>query len=362
MKKSILIISNMYPSKKYPHYGVFVENCSKILENAGYRVNVVGLQKNDNKIAKTLSYASFFCKSIFRGLFGKYDAIYGHYASHVALPILIIRKLIKVKVIINVHGNDIVPETANDYRYLRLVHKLLSVANYYIAPSQYFKDILINEYGCDEKLIVVYPSGGVDSEVFHPIDKQEARHSLNIDQNYNYVGYVSRIEKNKGWDIFLYAIAGLMEEDKKIRAIVVGDGNEIPEYDDLVERLTIKDKIIKYDLLPQHDIANIFNALDVFVFPTYRKSESLGLVGLEAMACGTKVVLPNKYGPASYGNDGYNCFQFLSGDERSLSVAIKKALESDNKIIAGALRTAEQYSLNNTESVLLGLFKNILNC
>ena len=33
--KKILLISNMYPSKKYKHYGVFVQNTAQILENNG---------------------------------------------------------------------------------------------------------------------------------------------------------------------------------------------------------------------------------------------------------------------------------------------------------------------------------------
>ena len=34
--EKILLISNMYPSKKYKHYGVFVQNTASILKNNGY--------------------------------------------------------------------------------------------------------------------------------------------------------------------------------------------------------------------------------------------------------------------------------------------------------------------------------------
>ena len=36
--EKILLISNMYPSKKYKHYGVFVQNTASILKNNGYQV------------------------------------------------------------------------------------------------------------------------------------------------------------------------------------------------------------------------------------------------------------------------------------------------------------------------------------
>ena len=37
--EKILLISNMYPSKKYKHYGVFVQNTAQILKNNGYKVD-----------------------------------------------------------------------------------------------------------------------------------------------------------------------------------------------------------------------------------------------------------------------------------------------------------------------------------
>ena len=48
----ILLISNMYPSKKYKHYGVFVQNTESILKNNGYQVDVSVLKKKDSKLGK----------------------------------------------------------------------------------------------------------------------------------------------------------------------------------------------------------------------------------------------------------------------------------------------------------------------
>lgn len=43
--EKILLISNMYPSKKYKHYGVFVQNTASILKNNGYQVDVSALKR-----------------------------------------------------------------------------------------------------------------------------------------------------------------------------------------------------------------------------------------------------------------------------------------------------------------------------
>ena len=58
----ILLISNMYPSKKYKHYGVFVQNTESILKNNGYQVDVSVLKKKDSKLGKLGGYLSFYIK------------------------------------------------------------------------------------------------------------------------------------------------------------------------------------------------------------------------------------------------------------------------------------------------------------
>ena len=82
--EKILLISNMYPSKKYKHYGVFVQNTASILKNNGYQVDVSALKKKDSNLGKLGGYLSFYIKSIFLCLFHRYDYLYAHYISHCA--------------------------------------------------------------------------------------------------------------------------------------------------------------------------------------------------------------------------------------------------------------------------------------
>lgn len=363
--RRILVISNMYPSKEWPHYGVFVKNCVELLRNDGYKVDVVYIKKTTSKIKKIFSYVIFYLMSIIKGTFGRYDVVYGHYASHTALPILIIKILKnKIPIVMNVHGNDIVPETDNDKKYLKLVGKVLSISDKIICPSEYFKNILMKFYHISIKKIVVYPSGGIDTDKFRTMKKSEALSYLGLDTACKYIGYVSRIEKNKGWELFLKAGKKILTEYPEFRLIVVGDGEQSEQYAKLLCSLNIEAKVIKYSLLSQDDLPYIYNALDVFVFPTYRKSESLGLVGLEAMACKTMVVASNKYGPSSYLINEKNGFTFETQNEESLYESILNAIKIDpivkGKILANARKTAEEYSSESTSYILLKVFKEIV--
>ncbi len=100
-------------------------------------------------------------------------------------------------------------------------------------------------------------------------------------------GYVSRIDEGKGWDIYLESLKILKDRfpQKNLKGLMVGDG---AQRDDMLARLreySLEDVVEYVGLKPQGELPRYFSRMDVFVFPTIR-SESLGLVGLEAMACG----------------------------------------------------------------------------
>ncbi len=355
----------MYPSNEYPHYGVFVENTEKILnEMENISVDKVVITKTDNKVKKLFEYLLFYLKIIFKGLFGKYDVLYGHFISHIAIPVLIIKLFNKkLKVVVNVHGNDVVPDQEKDNKWIPLVRKALLKTDYLVVPSSYFKNIMICDYGFPEEKTFIFPSGGVNTSVFCEKNKSSVLDKFKLESDRKYIGYVSRIEKDKGWDIFLDMAHELKSCNSKIKFIVVGDGDEMEMYNSKVKTLGLEDDIIKYKLLSQNEISDIFNLLDIFVFPTYRKSESLGLVGLEAMACGTVIVSSDLYGPSTYTIDGYNGFTFKAKDgillkDKILSVLAMSETEL-NEIKKNAKKTAYDYSELVVSEKIRDIFEEI---
>lgn len=319
--KKVLLISNMYPSKKYPHYGVFVENTEKILKNQKIYVIKSVIGKCDSKWQKILSYAGLYIKSVMLGVFGRFDAIYAHFISHTAVPLHVIRFFnSRIPIILNAHGNDIWPDTVEDVQNMKKTKKILPKVNGVIVPSNYYKSILINEYNFPEEKIKVFPSGGVNRNVFFKLEQGKAREYCHLKEDSFYVGYVSRIEKDKGWDIFLNAIKKLVDDLSidKLRVLIVGDGVEKSEMMRLIEDNRLMDMIDYRPLVSQSELMYYYNALNIFCFPTQRKSESLGLVGLEAMACEVPCIISAMPGTLSYAEDRVNCLTFHPGDANDL--------------------------------------------
>lgn len=360
----ILLVANMYPSKKYPHYGVFVKNSEDILlKMENISIKRITMKKTDNKILRIILYISLYARIVFFSVFGDYDVLYGHFLSHIAIPILVLRKFNKkIKIIVNVHGNDVVPDRKKDIKWMPYVKKALLFIDHIIVPSDYFKSVMIDKYDVYENQISIFPSGGVNREVFFKSDKSDLEAKFKFDYDKRYIGFVSRIEKNKGWDIFLQAVSKLLFS-YDIGIIIVGDGEEIKEFENLISELKIEKYIIRFNLLSQNEIAEIFNNLDIFCFPTYRESESLGLVGIEAMACETIVIASDRYGPSTYMKNEINGFTFSSGDANSLLNCIIKVLnlteDEKKQIKINALKTVDEYDKDFITEKLINIFEKL---
>jgi glycosyltransferase involved in cell wall biosynthesis len=123
---------------------------------------------------------------------------------------------------------------------------------------------------------VVLWSRGVDTEVFH---MQESKALNSAHPIFLYVGRVA-VEKN---------INAFLEIDLPGSKWVVGDGPAMAKIKQQYPNVNY------LGVLQQPELAKVYAAADVFVFPS--KTDTFGLVLLEAMACGTPVAAYPVTGP-----------------------------------------------------------------
>ena len=363
-KKKILLVSNMYPSNKYKYYGSFVRNTENLLRDNGYDVDRIVMTKQTEKLMKLFSYIYLYLGTILKSIFNNYDYLYVHFVSHSSLGAVFAKKTSSnTMLVLNAHGNDIISDNDSE-KNIKKSEKYLKYADKVVVPSKYFKDIVVKEYNVDENRVFVYPSGGVDTSKFVKIDKKEALKAANLSDKYNYIGFASRLEKDKGYDIFLKAIKELEDRNeltKKDKFLVLGTGSEESKFNDLIHELNISDYLEVRNMVSQDELVNIYNSLDIFVFPTYRKSESLGLVGLEAMSCEVLTIASNNYGPTDYVVNNKNGKFFKPKDYVDLADKILEMRnlnnEEKNKMKRKARETAIKYDVKNTKSLILKVFE-----
>lgn len=351
----ILLISNMYPDDHYPSYGVFVKNQVDLLEAEGINIELQVMTKKNTRVSKILAYLKHYFLIFEKIIFGSHDIVYVHYASLNAIPILISRVFKRKKVWVNVHGSDVQSDGLIHEKINMLSGFLLKISDKVIVPTPYFKDVIIEKYEVPVESIFVSPSGGINRSIFYE------RKSAKRKGDTVYIGYVGRIEKSKGWEDLLHAFYQVLQSEKRrnVKLIMVGEGSDSSKRDQLLLDLNLEDKVILNDLLPQSELARVFNKMDLFIFPS--KRESLGLVGLEAMACGTPVIGSEIGGIQSYLIDGYNGYFSQPGKPDSITTAINKFLdlELDRKeqLTKNALETAEKYD----EEIVKKEFLSLLN-
>lgn len=362
MKKDILMVSNMYPNKQHPHYGIFVKNTYDVLKEE-HSIDLVVMHKTKGKVKKLISYIKMCGLSLLKATFENYDFVYVHFVSHtpagVFIPVVCSKN---TKFVLNVHGNDIVADTNVDKNYLYLSRLFLKRADIVISPSKYFEKILRKEYHIVKGRIVVYPAGGVNTHKFKKINKKTAIKNAGLDSKYKYFGFIARIEKNKGYDTYVKAIYELEKKKKykDVRYLLVGSGSEEEKLNSFIQQYKLENVIIRKPLVSQEELVNIYNALEAFAYPTRMQSESLGLTGLEAMACETLVIGSNKYGPSDYLVNNENSFTFTPANEKELASLMEKALKlkvtEKNKLTKMARKKSEEYSFEATKDILLNVF------
>ena len=334
----------MYPSTKNIRYGIFVKNFVISLEDT-FEIKKTVLTKKEG-LNKLFGYIGFYLR-IVNAMFNakKEDLVYVHYPLHVA-PILC---LFNRKYILNFHGSDLIFNNTLK-KFLSVFLKKLIKRSAIVLPSNYYRAFFLTQFEKEKENLFVYPSGGINRTIFNA--------TTNVSKSDDFViGFVSNFIEKKGWKVLLNAIEILLKENSvsNLSIRLVGDGPDKKEIKNRLEKLNIS-----YTLksnLTQSELAKEYNLFNVFVFPTYRVDESLGLVGLEAMSCGVPVIASNIGGPKGYITSGKNGLLFKAKDASELSKKIKEYYNYDSEfkseMITNALETANDYDSEKVKSQVI---------
>jgi glycosyltransferase involved in cell wall biosynthesis len=352
MSGSILIVTNMYPDVHDRAKGTFVRRIAQNLRQDVATCDVVAPSNAKGRLAKLRAYLRFYSETV-RQMRARPEAlIYVHYASHCAPPVLLARALqrSRQRLVVHTHGSDVLPEgnSASMFNRLKVVsaRALLRRSDTVIVSSPYYRDVVLRMSGIDTSRIAVSPSGGVDLSVFHPTGEKPRRETLKL-------GFVGRLTEDKGTLDFLDMLGELRGQGVPVEGVVVGDGPQR----EAVDAASCAGMLTHVCFLEHPKLAEVYRDLDLLVFPTRRDSESLGLVGIEAMACGTAVVAYSGAGPETYIEDGVNGFLAPRNNWRRLAEIITcfAALGAEERvaIAARALERAQDFCARRTHEDLL---------
>ncbi len=172
---------------------------------------------------------------------------------------------------------------------------------------------------------------GVDHAFFAPGDRAGARRALGWGSG-AVVLFVGRIQPLKGLDVAVGALAELRRNDARLVVVggasgVAGDA-EVERVLAQAEALGVRDRLELVAPQPHHLLSTYYRASDVVVVPS--RSESFGLVALEAAACGIPVVASAVGGLLTLVDHGRTGFLVPERDPVEFARDIDRLLDDPN--------------------------------
>ena len=176
--------------------------------------------------------------------------------------------------------------------------------------------------------------------------------------------FVGRIQPLKGVDVAVRALAAL--GDRGARLLVVGgpsgpDGEcEVERLHALVAGLGLEGRVRFVPPQPHHLLSTYYRAADVCLVPS--RSESFGLVALEAAACGTPVVAADVGGLRTIVDDGRTGFLVEGRDPDAFAASARRLLDDDDlarRMSAAGADRARRFTWSTSAARLRRLYADL---
>jgi alpha-maltose-1-phosphate synthase len=176
---------------------------------------------------------------------------------------------------------------------------------------------------------------GIDTTEYHPDPATDVLERYGIDLRRPYVIFVGRITRQKGVPVLLRAASGL---DPRAQLVLCAGQADTPELEaevtGLVDGLRASRSGVVWipEMLPKREVIQLLTHATVFAIPSIY--EPLGIVNLEAMACGTAVVGSRTGGIPEVVADGETGLLVPPGEPEPLAEALNALIRDPDRAAA----------------------------
>ena len=247
---------------------------------------------------------------------------------------------------------------------IRSEKEIATNADCIVAFTREEKNNLINLYRSNPERIKVIP-GGVDLNLFHPIDREKARYELHMENYRRVLLFAGRLQPFKGLELLLRALTHL-PDGMLVQLLVVGGNagkvDELARMNALVNELGIRNKVTYVGVVEHNKMPTFYNAADICIIPSYH--ESFGFVAAESLASGTPVVASHVGGLATIVKDGETGYLVDGRSPEDLAIYLC-LLMSENEIrqsMAKAARSSvRKYQWSSIANNILKVYRELLS-
>jgi len=200
-----------------------------------------------------------------------------------------------------------------------IIKKIWSEASAVISNSAGLKQLALKT-SPNQEIGIIY--NGVDINKFKPIEEKNNEIFTIL--------CVARLIERKGIDYLINAIPLVLEKQRDVRLILVGEGNLENELKKLCKDLDLEEYVLFKGRVEHDDLPDLYSSSDVFVLPS--KNEGMSNTVLEAMASGLPIITTDTGGTQELIKDN----------------GIVVHVEDSKTIASAILHLADDYSLCKT--------------
>ena len=358
MKKKLLVLTTTYPRWRGDTEPAFVHYLSRDLQNAfevhvlaphtlnakiietldgvhvhrfrylpvtwqrlAYEGGIVPRLKQNKWLALQIPFLFFFMFWSGLRLAKKYkvDLIHAHWVIPQGFIALLIKRFCSrsLRVMVTSHGADLF--SLNNAFLNRLKAQVFARADCVTVVSQAMRAFCQNNLGV--RRVIHVRSMGLDCKNIFLDRVDHAQRSGFI--------FAGRLVEKKGVSYLLQAFARLVKERPDEKLLVVGDGTDKKSLIGLSQNLGLEENVNFRGAVETPELADLFNQAAIAVVPSViapdGDQEGLGLVAVEALACGCVTLVSDLPAIRDVHDDAF--LQFRQADMESLYQALVRVLD-----------------------------------
>ncbi|MDK0690983.1 glycosyltransferase family 4 protein [Clostridium perfringens] len=223
-----------------------------------------------------------------------------------------------------------------------------------IACGEMVKKNLVEIYNIDSNRIsVIYNSV---KEFNNNVNEIEIIKRLK-EENYLLVGNIGRLSTQKGMEYFIKALPLIIKENKKVKFLIIGEGEKKEELIEIAESIGVIDNVIFMGY--RNDIQNIMIQLDLIVLTSLW--EGLPLTPIEAFSVGKTIVATAVDGTVEIVDNEINGVLVESKNVKEIASKINELLLNDERRYNLGLNAKAKYEEKFSFESFCKKYKNYYN-
>ena len=247
---------------------------------------------------------------------------------------------------------------------LRTENEIIGCSDVVVANSENEQEQLRHLYSANIDRVEIVPLG-VEQALFSPGNPNAAKDALGLPTG-PILLFIGRLQSLKGVDVAISTLQAMDHENATLVIVGGASGQEGSSYEsqirNLANNLPVGKKVVFIPPQPHHILSTYYRAADIVIVPS--RSESFGLVALEAAACGVPVVASSVGGLQNLVEDGKTGLLIEGWDPVEYAQVIDYLLSNPFKsteIAMNAVDKAQAYTWGQTAGRLQEIYQSVLS-